>query len=222
MHLLDRGGFLHGHGVVAVELPHVHADVVIATGGHVLADEVGTDRQLTVAPVHQHRQADAIGATEVRTIGESLAWLFTALVGALLMALPVSWVYMEIREEHQYDQALDSTIVIMPVVFTGIVVIVQHSLALAFSLAGIAGAVRFRNSLKSSGDAVFILLAIGIGLAAGIGAVELAFVMSLGFNYCFMLLWLRQYGGRGDKRFMRSINAQQAAEPASDDATGTS
>ncbi|HVH38288.1 MAG TPA: DUF4956 domain-containing protein [Sphingomicrobium sp.] len=153
----------------------------------------------------------AIGATEVRTMGESLLWLIAAIIGALLTALPVSWVYMEIREEHQYDQALDSTIVMMPVVVTGIVVIVQHSLALAFSLAGIAGAVRFRNSLKSSGDAVFILLAIGIGLAAGIGAVELAFVMSLGFNYCFMLLWLRDYGGRGEKRYMRSSHETTAA-----------
>jgi hypothetical protein len=153
----------------------------------------------------------AIGATEVRTIGESLGWLFAALVGALLMALPVSWVYMEIREEHQYDQALDNTIVMLPVVVTGVVVIVQHSLALAFSLAGIAGAVRFRNSLKSTGDALFILLSIGIGLAAGIGALELAFAMSLGFNYCFMLLWLRQYGGRGDKRFMRNVREQPPA-----------
>jgi len=160
----------------------------------------------------------AIGATEVRTIGESLGWLLAALVGALLMALPVSWVYMEIREEHQYDQALDNTIVMLPVVVTGVVVIVQHSLALAFSLAGIAGAVRFRNSLKSTGDALFILLSIGIGLAAGIGALELAFAMSLGFNYCFMLLWLRQYGGRGDKRYLRNIREQSPpASPAKDD-----
>ena len=158
-----------------------------------------------------------IGATEVRTIGESLGWLMAAILGALLMALPVSWVYMEIREEHQYDQALDNTIVMMPVVVTGIVVIVQHSLALAFSLAGIAGAVRFRNSLKSTGDALFILLAIGIGLAAGIGAVELAFAMSLGFNYCFLLLWLRQYGGRGDKRFMRSVHEEPAPAAQSEE-----
>ena len=156
----------------------------------------------------------AIGATEVRTIGESLGWLLAAMLGALLTALPVSWVYMEIREEHQYDQALDNTIVIMPVVVTGIVVIVQHSLALAFSLAGIAGAVRFRNSLKSSGDALFILLSIGIGLAAGIGAVELAFAMSLGFNYCFLLLWLKNYGGRGDKLFLRDVHGDAPAAGA--------
>jgi hypothetical protein len=159
----------------------------------------------------------AIGATEIRTIGESLAWLLAAIVGALLMALPVSWVYMEIRDEHQYDQALDNTIVMLPVVVTGVVVIVQHSLALAFSLAGIAGAVRFRNSLKSTGDALFILLSIGIGLAAGIGALEMAFAMSLGFNYCFLLLWLRQYGGRGDKRFMRSVHDQPGEAPADGD-----
>ena len=158
----------------------------------------------------------AIGATEVRTMGESLIWLIAAMAGALLTALPVSWVYMEIREEHQYDQALDNTIIMLPVVVTGVVVIVQHSLALAFSLAGIAGAVRFRNSLKSTGDALFILLSIGIGLAAGIGAVEMAFVMSLGFNYCFMLLWLREYGGRGDKRYLRSAHERVAA-PASKD-----
>ena len=158
----------------------------------------------------------AIGATEIRTVGESLGWLMLALIGALLMALPVSWVYMEIREEHQYDQALDNTIVMLPLVVTGVVVIVQHSLALAFSLAGIAGAVRFRNSLKSTGDALFILLAIGIGLAAGIGALELAFAMSLGFNYCFMLLWLRQYGGRGDKLFMRGRGPANGDPPPAD------
>ncbi|HET7708884.1 MAG TPA: DUF4956 domain-containing protein [Sphingomicrobium sp.] len=177
---------------------------------------IGAAEELIRSGQQDLLKGTAIGATQVRTIGESLGWLMAAILGALLMSLPVSWVYMEIREEHQYDQALDNTIVMMPVVVTGIVVIVQHSLALAFSLAGIAGAVRFRNSLKSTGDALFILLAIGIGLAAGIGAVELAFAMSLGFNYCFLLLWLRQYGGRGDKRFMRSVHEDQAAQPDPD------
>ena len=155
----------------------------------------------------------AIGATQVRTIGESLGWLAAAMGGALLASLPVSWLYMEIRERHQYDQALDNTIVMLPLVVTGIVIIVQHSLALAFALAGIAGAVRFRNSLKSTGDALFILLAIGIGLAAGIGAVELAFMMSLGFNYCFMLLWLSQYGSQGEKHYLRGLHDSETPPP---------
>ena len=81
---------------------------------------------------------------------------------------------MGVRNDDEYDQSLINTILVLPMVVTGIVIIVQNSLALAFSLAGIAGAVRFRNSLKSSGDALFILLAVAIGLSAGIGAVELA------------------------------------------------
>ncbi|MFX8477750.1 hypothetical protein ABTL82_20090, partial [Acinetobacter baumannii] len=76
------------------------------------------------------------------SLAGSLMWLSTAVIGALVTALPISWVYMEVRDEEQYDQSLIDTIVILPLVVTGIVVIVQHSLALSFSLAGIAGAAR--------------------------------------------------------------------------------
>ena len=88
-----------------------------------------------------------------------------AIIAAILVSLPVSWVYMAVRGGEEYDQSLVNTIIVLPMVVTGIVIIVQNSLALAFSLAGIAGAVRFRNSLKSSGDALFILLAVASGLA---------------------------------------------------------
>jgi len=139
----------------------------------------------------------------VKTLGQSIGWLATAILGALVTALPVSWVYMSTRTAEEYDQSLISSIIILPIVVTSIVIVVQHSLALAFALGGIAGAVRFKNSLKSSGDALYILLSVGIGLASGIGAVELAMVMSVGFNFCFVLLWISEYGEReGMKRYM--------------------
>ena len=89
------------------------------------------------------------------------------MIGALLASLPVTWVYMGVRNDDEYDQSLINTILVLPLVVTGIVIIVQNSLALAFSLAGIAGAVRFRNSLKSSGDALFILLAVALDCPRG-------------------------------------------------------
>lgn len=151
-----------------------------------------------------------IQAERVGSLGESLVWLVIAVIGALLAALPVSWVYREIRDPEEYDQSLIGTIVMLPLVVTSIVVVVHNSLALAFSLAGIAGAVRFRNSLKSSGDALFILLAVGIGLSAGIGAMELAVVMSVAFNYCFLALWLSEFGERkGMKRYMSDVDAPE-------------
>jgi hypothetical protein len=160
-------------------------------------------------------------AQQVGTFGESLFWLSAAMVGAFLTALPVSWVYMGIRTGEEYDQSLISTILILPVVVTGIVIIVQNSLALAFALAGIAGAVRFKNSLKSSGDALFILISVGTGLAAGIGAVELAIVMGVGFNYAFLILWSTEYGEReGMKRFLADLDPEECPPAAPEPTPG--
>jgi hypothetical protein len=146
-------------------------------------------------------------AHEVKSLGQSLGWMAVAILGALITSLPVTWVYMATRTADEYDQSIISTILILPSVVTSIVVVVQHSLALAFALGGIAGAVRFKNSLKSSGDALYILLSVGIGLASGIGAVELALVMSLAFNFCFLVLWISEYGEReGMKRYMSDFN----------------
>ena len=90
----------------------------------------------------------------------------------------------------------------------------QNSLALAFALAGIAGAVRFRNSLKSSGDALFILISVAIGLSAGIGAVELAAVISIALNYVFALLWITEYGERkGMKRYLADSDGIDESAP---------
>jgi hypothetical protein len=169
---------------------------------------IGGVEQLIAQPAKNPLQAsEAIRAAHVGNLGQSLFWLAVAIVGALVTALPVSWVYMGIRNDDEYDQSLINTIIVLPMVVTGIVIIVQNSLALAFSLAGIAGAVRFRNSLKSSGDALFILLAVGIGLSAGIGAVELAALITVAFNYTFILLWMTEYGERaGMKRYMSDYN----------------
>ena len=153
---------------------------------------------------------------DIGNLRESVYWLVITILGALLTALPVSWVYIAVRNHKDYDQSLVDTIIILPIVVTSIVIIVQNSLALAFSIAGIAAAVRFRNSLKSSGDALFILLAVGLGLSAGIGALELAIVMTVAFNYVFLLLWVTDYGDRADlkKHYMADCDPDDSVAPA--------
>jgi len=177
---------------------------------------VGGVEQLITQPTKNPLQAsEAVRAAHVENLSQSIFWLVVAILAAILVSLPVSWVYMAVRGGHEYDQSLVNTIIVLPMVVTGIVIIVQNSLALAFSLAGIAGAVRFRNSLKSSGDALFILLAVGIGLSAGIGAIELAAVISIAFNYCFTVLWITEYGEReGMKRFLADYDGSDAAAVA--------
>lgn len=172
---------------------------------------IGGVEQLITQPTKNPLQAsEAVRAAHVANFGQSIFWLVIAIIAAIIVSLPVSWVYMAVRGGQEYDQSLVNTIIVLPMVVTGIVIIVQNSLALAFSLAGIAGAVRFRNSLKSSGDALFILLAVGIGLSAGIGAIELAAVISIFFNYCFAILWVTEYGEREEmKRFLADYRVNQ-------------
>ena len=173
---------------------------------------IGGVEQLISQPAKNPLQAtEAMRAAHVANLGQSIFWLAVAIVAAILVSLPVSWVYMAVRGGDEYDQSLVNTIIVLPMVVTGIVIIVQNSLALAFALAGIAGAVRFRNSLKSSGDALFILLSVATGLSAGIGAVELAAVVSVAFNYCFVILWITEFGERdGMKRFLTDYDGSES------------
>jgi len=112
-----------------------------------------------------------------------------SIVGALVLSVPVAWVYMLTKEDVKYDESVPHTVIILPLVVAGIVLIVRDSVALAFSLAGVVAAVRFRNTLRDTKDAVYIFLAVGIGLAAGVQALVVALILSVIFNVVVFVLW---------------------------------
>lgn len=112
-----------------------------------------------------------------------------AVITAFLLAVPVAFTYVRTRTSLQYDQSLVQTVIMLPVVVTAILIVVENSLALAFSLAGIVAAVRFRNNLKDSRDAVYIFAAVGIGFASGVGALAIAAFLSIFFCVMELLLW---------------------------------
>ena len=117
-----------------------------------------------------------------------------SMIGALSIMIPVTWVYMVTRRQRGYDESVVHTMLILPVAVTGIVMIVQDSVALAFSLAGIVAAVRFRTTLDDTKDAVYVFLAIGVGLASGVQALGVALTLSLVFNAVVLVLWRTQFG----------------------------
>ncbi|HEX9129421.1 MAG TPA: DUF4956 domain-containing protein [Gemmatimonadaceae bacterium] len=117
------------------------------------------------------------------------------LIGALVLILPVTWVYMSARPSGgQHNQNVVQTLIILPLVVAGIVFIVQNSLALAFSLAGVVGAVRFRTTLRDSRDLVYIFLSIVIGFAAGVQSLAVGAVISVVFNFVLIITWHYDYG----------------------------
>jgi hypothetical protein len=144
--------------------------------------------------------------------------LAVALVGIWLLMLPVSWVHKGIYRAGASDHSLDEATMVLPGVVASIVMVVQYSLALAFALAGIVAGVQFRRALQDTFDALFILVAIGTGIAAGVGALEVAVVMILFFCYATVYVVCFGDGLESDHEAHRKERKRKAkAEAAPDD-----
>jgi hypothetical protein len=125
--------------------------------------------------------------------GLPLAEVF-AMAAAFALMLPVAWIYIMTRRRKGFRQSVVQTLVILPIVVAGVVFMVKNSLALAFSLGGIVAAVSFRNTLRDTKDAVYIFLATGVGLAAGIQSVAFAAALSITYNVVILVLWWTDFG----------------------------
>ena len=122
-------------------------------------------------------------------IRETIFSAFIALLGALAVSAPVVWIYMVIMRQQGYEKAFVRMLTVLPVVVAGVVQVVRGDLALAFALAGIVAAVRFRTTVKDLQNAVFAFAAIGIGLASGTGSLLLASALSLVVSYMAYTMW---------------------------------
>ena len=136
------------------------------------------------------KSAAAVGTLDQTTLATTVA---LAMGSAVMLALPIAWVYIRTRAKRGYQQSVVQTLIILPVGVAGVVVLVKYSLALAFSLAGIVAAVRFRNTLDDSKDAVYVFLATAVGLAAAVD-LPVAVVISLLFNIVVLGLWYSDFG----------------------------
>jgi hypothetical protein len=132
-------------------------------------------------------------------------WLdaLVQMFGAFLLAVPIAFTYVRTRTRVKFDRSLIQTVIVLPVVVTAILVVVRDSLALAFSLAGIVAAVRFRNTLKESGDSVYIFCSIGVGFATGIHALSVAAVLSVCFVIIELALWKFNFSVEFEETFAR-------------------
>lgn len=186
-------------GALLVAFVPVVGDVIVSGPSSRGAEAGGLRDLLTERPL----QREAYLLFDLR--------MLIVMMGTFLVAIPVSWGYMAIRERTGYEQSVAQTLVVLPVVVAGIMIVIQNSLALAFALGGVAAAVRFRNTLKDVADATYVFLAIGLGIAAGSGALTGALVMAAMFTYVSIFLWGCNYG------LCLMPPASNVMEPSADD-----
>ena len=151
-------------------------------------------------------QIDALSPLAVAFMG------LIASASAVVFCMPVSWTYMFTRQKKGYSQSVVHTLILLPVVVAVVATLVRSNAALAFSLAGIVAAVRFRVALEDSRDAVFVFGVMALGLACGV-QLEAAAVLSVLFNTIVLILWYSDFartppsleGERAAKHFERAV-----------------
>jgi len=126
--------------------------------------------------------------------GEFAVAAIISLLGALALMIPVAWVYLLTKQRRGYDESVVQSMLILPIAVAGMVFIVKYSWALAFALGGIVAAVRFRTTLKDTKDAVYVFLAIGVGLASGAFHIAVAGILSVVFNAVILYLFWSNFG----------------------------
>ena len=138
--------------------------------------------------------------------------LVLAMFASLALMAPISWVYFITTRDNQIDRSLAQTMIILPIIVAGIAMIVQNSLALAFSLAGIVAAVRFRFSLSEPAHTLYVFAAITIGLGAGIAAIDVSATVSIAFVYTSLLLWRLDYGKNLNSPFFSFLTGRDHSD----------
>lgn len=205
--------------------PYFYITGYYAVAGVLIAAVLMTSpRVLEVLPVGGATNIGEIGQAAFEPANRELAptqstlregiHLSLAIIGAFLLMLPVTWICMGARRRKDVTQSFIQTILVLPMIITGIVHVVHDSLALAFSLAGIVAGVRFRHTLKDSAEASYLFTAIAVGIACGINAVEVAGIISIFFNYTVLGLWATEYGAdsTGKQMFSREWMAKEEAK----------
>ena len=125
---------------------------------------------------------------------DDVTYTLFSLLMSFIYTLPLAWVYTLTKDEEGFDPSLVHTIVVLSMVVTGVMIVIGTELARAFSLAGVVAAVRFRNTLDDARDAVYLFIAIAIGMACGTRVYHIAIWLSLVMSLTLYLLWKYRFG----------------------------
>lgn len=164
-----------------------------ALGGVEIAElpDASSDNEIEQQPVQRMSTTDDDVSAKVAYVS---LFVIGHLTGTILIMMPITWTYRAINFDAGFSKTFVRALIVLPICATTIVLLIQDSLALAFGLAALVAAVRFRVTLNEAMDGIFIFAAICVGLAAGIGYLGVAFIMSVFFCFANLILWMIDYG----------------------------
>lgn len=133
------------------------------------------------------------------------------LVAAAVIGMLVTMVHRQYRSERQPNPSMDQAQVLLCISGAMVMIIIGNSIARAFGIAGAASIIRFRTPVEDARDITILFLLMGLGMAAGLGALAVA---GLGTVFlCAMIPLLNLFSADRPRTMLVEIVAEERDFP---------
>src|SRR5258705_7369985 len=95
---------------------------------------------------------------------------------AVICGFGISWLYRKTYRGPGYSVAFVNSIVLLTMITALVIMTIGSNVARAFGLVGAMSIIRFRTAVKDTQDIVYIFFALAVGMAAGGGYFNVAFM----------------------------------------------
>ena len=153
-----------------------------------------------------NRDPSAAAAAAAATFSHPLFEL-AKLIAAAVIGVLVTIVHRQYRHgaERQSNPAMDQAQVLLCISGAMMMIIIGNNLARAFGIAGAASIIRFRTPVEDARDITILFLLMGLGMAAGLGALAVAGLGTL--FLCAMIPLLNLFSSERPRTMMVEIIA---------------
>jgi hypothetical protein len=115
-----------------------------------------------------------LGAMSATPVAIPILELATRGAVAVALGLVLALVYRGTHKGLSYSQSFTQTVVFITLIVALVMMTVRNSLATAFTLVGAMSIIRFRTVVKDTRDTAFVFAALAVGMAAGLGYLDVA------------------------------------------------
>ncbi len=135
------------------------------------------------------------------------------LIAAAVIGVLVTIVHRQYRHgaERQNNPTMDQAQVLLCISGAMMMIIIGNNLARAFGIAGAASIIRFRTPVEDARDITILFLLMGLGMAAGLGALAVAGLGTL--FLCAMIPLLNMFSSERPRTMMVEIIAEEREFP---------
>jgi anti-anti-sigma factor len=135
------------------------------------------------------------------------------LIAAAVIGMLVTLVHRQYRvgSERQSNPAMDQAQVLLCISGAMMMIIIGNNLARAFGIAGAASIIRFRTPVEDARDITILFLLMGLGMAAGLGALAVAGLGTL--FLCAMIPLLNMFSSERPRTMVVEIVARERDFP---------